>query len=123
MTTMVELTNLCTCEEYDEETGTTYPDYCFGDCYEDSLSYLQELIGDWISPYATYAIKGFPTWYGTASGIFEARTVEEFIRSITPQRTEWKLTYDSENLLKENTFEAILSHHDGMGIIKVQKFE
>ena len=45
-----EMTNVCSCEEYDEDTDTSTPaSYCYGGCYEDSSADLKaELFEPWL---------------------------------------------------------------------------
>jgi hypothetical protein len=47
--TTFEITNSCTCENYDEDTDTSTPaEYCYGDCYQDNRDNLyHEIVKPW----------------------------------------------------------------------------
>jgi hypothetical protein len=105
-TTMYEIANTCYCEGDD----------CFGYCWDDAIEQFSMVLDDWFVS-GTFRIEGFPVWYGTIGGLFDAKNPKEFLRCVTPERTEWILRYNVE----DDKFVGILSHHDGTGTITVVK--
>lgn len=103
-TTMYEIANTCYCEGDD----------CFGYCWDDARDEFSMVLDDWFVP-GTFRITGFPVWYGTVGGLFDATTTNQFLCEITPERTEWILRYNIEG----GKFVGFLSHHDGSGRIEV----
>lgn len=115
-TTMAVFTNECSCEDYDIETEISTPSNdCHGDCWEWTTEYFAYIVQDILDHSTTFKIKGFPTWYGTTAGIFDAKNAEELLLAITPRNTEWRLQVTG-NLYH---LTGILSHHDGTGTITV----
>lgn len=130
-----ELTNTCTCQNYDEETDTfTDATECLGDCWDDALYVFKHDLGEWFTNNEDgwWQVNGLPLWNRSVSGVFHAkpnatnptlhaggsvakvvsfvntrRDIEEFIRGITV-RAEWRLCYR----LHGDTLIASLSHHD-----------
>ena len=113
---VAEYTNACTCVTYDEVAGEweTSPE-CWGDCWQDQIEDFAYIVQDIIDHSNTFKIDGFPTWYGTTTGIFDAKNAEELLLAITPRNTEWRLQVTG-NLYH---LTGILSHHDGTGTITV----
>lgn len=91
---------------------------CYGDCWDMMLDEFFFMLDDWFVP-GSFRITGFPTWYGSVSGEFDAKTVMDFLNKITPDRTEFNLRYDIDD---DGNFVGFLSHHDGSGSITVTKF-
>lgn len=113
---VAEYTNACTCVTYDEVAGEWEEALdCWGDCWEQQLDHFAYIVQDILDHSTTFKIKGFPTWYGTTAGIFDAENAEELLRAITPCNTEWRLQVIG-NLYH---LTGILSHHDGTGTITV----
>jgi len=118
-TTMYEISTECSCSILDEATGEeTESTVCFGFCSDDQMEDFQFVLTDWFVP-GTFRIEGFPVWYGTIGGLFDAKNPQEFLWSITPERTDWILRYNVE----DDKFVGVLSHHDGTGTITVSKYE
>jgi len=109
-TEYAELTNSCTCQAYDEDTDT-YSDAtdCYGDCWESALYLLKEDLGEWYknNEGGWWRVNGLPLWNRMACGVFQADTIENFVRGITVNG-DWILRYR----LNGDVLEAILSHHD-----------
>lgn len=115
-TTMAIFTNECSCEDYDIETEVSTPSNdCYGDCWEWTTEYFGEIVTDLLSVSNKFLIEGFPTWHGAVRGEVIAHTATELLRAITPDRTEWRLEVRG-NL---HHLTAILSHHDGSGLMTV----
>ncbi len=115
-TTMAIFTNECSCEDYDDETEVSTPSNdCYGDCWEWTTEYFGEIVTDLLSVSNKFLIEGFPTWHGAVRGEVIAHTATELLRAITPDRTEWRLEVRG-NL---HHLTAILSHHDGSGLMTV----
>lgn len=130
-----ELSNTCSCQNYDEETDTfTDATECYGDCWDDALYVFKHDLGEWFTNNEDgwWQVNGLPLWDGNASGVFRAtpttttptlhaggsvakvvsfvntrRDIEEFVRGITV-RGEWNLRYR----LDGDVLVASLSHHD-----------
>lgn len=105
-----EYTNTCSCEWYDPETGEYYPTYqCYGDCWENTVQDFTHITEHlFTEDDQFFQVTGFPVWYGTADGAFFADSGEKLLRSITPERTEWrmKVTVHADRIV------AKLWHHD-----------
>lgn len=115
-TTTAVFTNECSCEDYDIETEVSTPSNdCYGDCWEWTTEYFGEIVTDLLSVSNKFLIEGFPTWHGAVRGEVIAHTATELLRAITPDRTEWRLEVRG-NL---HHLTAILSHHDGSGLMTV----
>ena len=110
MDTMTEIQNTCACVTFDEDMGEwkEAPE-CWGDCWSDQVEQFgwdtEQLF---VEHNQGFRITGFPVWNGTIDGTFSARTPEELLRAITPDRTEWTLRYTVEG----NTLNCVLYHHD-----------
>ncbi len=117
-----ELTNTCTCTVHDEETDTfTDSSVCFGTCYEDELYFFGECLNDFLSQSDTFRVSGIRLWNREVGGVFQARTVSEFVRAITVD-SEWILRYR----VFSDRVEFSLSHHDaptGSASLVVPVFE
>ena len=115
-TTTAVFTNECSCEDYDIETEVSTPSNdCYGDCWEWTTEYFGEIVTDLLSVSSKFLIEGFPVWNGALRGVVVAHTAEELLLAITPDRTEWRLEVRG-NL---HHLTAILSHHDGSGLMTV----
>jgi hypothetical protein len=113
---VAEYTNACTCVTYNDDSGDweEAPE-CWGDCWQDQIEDFAYIVQDIIDHSNTFKIKGFPVWYGTTGGMFDAENAEELLLAITPRNTEWRLQVTG-NLYH---LTGILSHHDGTGTITV----
>lgn len=113
---IAEYTNSCTCVTYDDDTGewSEAPE-CWGDCWGDQIEDFAYILQDIFHHSTRFKINGFPVWYGTTDGIFDAENAEELLLAITPRNTEWRLKVTG-NLYH---LTGILSHHDGIGTITV----
>jgi hypothetical protein len=112
--TLTEITTSCTCNDNEDDFG-----YCDGWCWDDKVEMLEYDLSEsskWFVS-GTYRIDGFPTWHGPVGGFFEADTVLDFLRAITPDNTDWTLRYELP--VAGQPFTAIVSHHDGSGRITV----
>lgn len=106
-----EITNSCTCTQYDENGEPTDEpvSYCYGDCWEDSVSdftmVTQELREsnetDW------WKVSNLRLWDGDVSGYFHADKVEDILRGMAV-RGEWIMRYS----VYPDRIEYSLSHHD-----------
>jgi hypothetical protein len=113
---IAEYTNACICQDYDIETGEwSEASEHISDCWEQQLDDFAYIVQDILDHSHTFKIEGFPTWYGTTAGIFDAKNAEELLLAITPRNTEWRLQVTG-NLYH---LTSILSHHDGTGTITV----
>jgi hypothetical protein len=93
-----EVTNVCTCDTID---------MCDGDCWEDVKFFVEETLGDLWECDTEWIVDGLPLWNRDVSGMFRARTIDEFIRGITV-RDVWTL-----RLMRcDKVVHARLSHHD-----------
>lgn len=107
---MTTITNECSCETYDIETGEYHPaPDCYGDCWgetvEDFTNITEHLFTD---NHQTFRITGFPVWNGTINGEFVAKNPTELLRAITPHNTAWRLEYE----VTDTELVGRLSHHD-----------
>ena len=110
METMTEIQNTCACVTFDEDTGEwkEAPE-CWGDCWSDQVEQFGfDTEALFVEHNQGFRITGFPVWNGTIDGTFSARTPEELLRAITPDRTEWRLRYTVEG----DSLKCVLYHHD-----------
>ncbi|NBS70010.1 hypothetical protein EBT31_14010 [bacterium] len=109
--TMLTIQNTCACVTYNEATGDwdEAPE-CWGDCWSDMVDDFADAVHALIggNTGSDWRIEGFPVWHGTVDGVFTARTHQELLERITPNRTEWILRYKAH----EDHLECVLSHHD-----------
>jgi len=98
-----EVTNVCTCN-HDNDCGWVD---CLGDCWEDCKFFVEQELGDLWERNCDWVVEGLPLWDRNVSGVFRARTIDEFIEGITV-KGEWVLRLKRES----NVVHARLSHHD-----------
>ena len=111
MTTTYEyfLTNSCICEDFDEETQESTPSlHCYG-CWDDEMSCLKDYLGNWFTdnPTDCWQVNDLPLWNREVSGLFTARTIDDFVRGITV-RGDWRIHLR----LDGDILHADLAHHD-----------
>jgi len=94
-----EVTNVCTCDQS--------IDYCDNNCWETVKFFVEDTLGDLWQPYVDWVVEGLPLWNRNVSGVFRARTIDEFIEGITV-KSEWVLRLRREG----DVVHASLSHHD-----------
>jgi len=105
-----ELSNSCTCSNYNETTGEwNQTDVCFGDCWDDQLEIFGESVKEFFdgNELKEWQVDGLPLWGRTVSGKFYAKKVADFVQGITV-RGEWHLFYK----LDGDSLRVRLSHHD-----------
>ncbi len=105
-----ELTNECTCENYDEETETFIPSLdCYGDCFTDQLDYFSLCTNELFNNSETswWKVSNLRLWNGEHSGLFYAETVEQLVEGMTV-RSGWIM----RGTAYSNKIEYSLSHHD-----------
>jgi len=105
-----ELTNRCTCTNYNETTEEwEESNDCYGTCWDDALEFFHESIKDFYenNPSYEWKVEGLPLWNNSVSGGFMAKTFADFVRGITVN-AEWRLLYKLEN----KTLHLNLAHHD-----------
>jgi hypothetical protein len=110
ITEAIEITNTCACVTYNDDTGewSEAPE-CWGDCWNDQVEQFGfDTEHLFVEHNQGFRITGFPVWNGSIDGTFSARTPEELLRAITPDRTEWRLTYKVES----ESLKCVLYHHD-----------
>ena len=102
-----ELTNACTCMDYDDDTDTETPsEWCYG-CWDDSLYSFGFAVEHLLAMSDTFRVDGLRLWDGEHSGVFHARTVADFVRGITVN-SAWVLRYE----VFSDRMNYSLSHHD-----------
>lgn len=110
-TEMLEITNSCTCETWDDQANDFVPTTeCWGHCWETMLEDFECVAYDLLSENETneWRIDDFPVWNGKVSGVFEASNARQLLERITPSRTEWRLAYKAH----KTHLECVLWHHD-----------
>jgi hypothetical protein len=106
----MELTNTCTCQQYDEDKDEWYqPEYCYGTCWEDDIYFASIILQDLMDNNETnwWKVSNLRFWDGERSGYFYAKTIEDLIRGMTV-RSEWNM---SLTVYKDRAWYS-LSHHD-----------
>jgi len=112
-----EITNGCTCTEFDETIADWIPRAeCYGYCWDDQVEDFTNCLGEFIdeAPSNRFRIEGFPLWNRTVAGEFRANSARDFLESVTV-RGDWMLRWE----VTPEAFTAILSHHDASGRITV----
>ena len=108
-----EITNTCTCMDYDDDTGADIPaEYCFGDCWDFALeqfAYEAQVIME-NNETGWWKVTDLAFWDGNHSGYFHATKVSDILRGMTV-RSEWIMRYTAF----PDRVEYSLSHHDSMG--------
>jgi hypothetical protein len=104
-----EFTNQCTCQVYEDDSDEAAPvDFCFGDCWDDQMSFFVEITQHLFEDDDThFAIEGFPLWSGPVSGVAECATPSELLSAITING-DWILKVTP----LPTTLECVISHHD-----------
>lgn len=107
-----EITNECTCKQYDPETGeyTEEPaSDCYGWCWEDAVEDFAEVTRELREDNETgwWKVTNLRLWDGEVSGYFHADTVTKLIEGMTV-RSRWIMRY---TVFPDN-IEYSLSHHD-----------
>lgn len=108
-----EITNRCTCENYDIDTGESTPsEWCYGHCWEmtvEDFSYDTEELRN-SNETGWWKVTDLKLWSGDVSGYFYAERVQDILYGMTV-RSEWIMRYTAF----PNRVEYSLSHHDAMG--------
>lgn len=105
-----EITNRCTCTDYNEATDTWEDsNTCYNTCWDDNFQMFREYVLEWWNnrPSDVWEIEGLPLWNRQISGSFRARLVGELLQAITVG-SEWILRYRLEG----KTLHLNISHHD-----------
>lgn len=105
-----EITNRCTCKEYDEEMGDLVDsEHCFGDCWEDSVYFFGFCIEHLLDANESghWAVDNLRLWHGNVSGYFTADNALDVLNGMTVN-SEWVMRYK----VFSNRVEYSLSHHD-----------
>lgn len=108
-----EITNTCTCVDYDPETEESTPsNYCYGDCWEDTVYQFSLDIETLMESNETgwWKVTNLGLWDGNHSGYFHATKVADILYGMTV-RSEWIMRYTPF----DDRVEYSLSHHDSMG--------
>jgi hypothetical protein len=113
-----EITNSCTCTEYDPDTGDEILDEngnpipsmdCYGFCWESAIDDFSEVTKELRDSNETnwWKCQDLRLWNGEVSGYFHANTVTKLIEGMTV-RSEWIMRYE----VFADRIEYSLSHHD-----------
>lgn len=112
-----EITNLCTCTVYNEETDeyTDEPtEHCFGDCWDMATEDFGMLTEDFRNSNVTgwWKVTDLALWNRTSSGFFHAdpNDVGAILYGMTVN-SAWTMRYN----VFPDRIEYSLSHHDAMG--------
>ena len=114
-----EITNGCTCTEYDEATGeyTDEPaDICYGDCWEQAVEDFTNVTEELRKANETdyWKVENIRLWHGNVSGYFHAKDVASLIEGMTVNGM-WAMRYT----VYSDRIEYSLSHHDALGSASV----
>ena len=106
-----EITNTCTCVQYDDNGDPTDEpvSYCYGDCWQDSVSDFAEVTREFRFNNETdwWHVTGLKLWDGEVSGYFHADNVEDLLHGMAVRGT-WIMRYS----VHSDKIEYSLSHHD-----------
>ena len=118
----IDITNACTCTNYNEETDEETPsEFCYGDCgewqQEQFIECTQEFFGtdNWTK---RWEFTNFPTWRGGRNGGLYARNAEEFFEKFFRGMST---DYTATVYVWEDRLTIRISHHDGSGIMTVEQ--
>lgn len=112
-----EVTNECTCLEYDRDENTTTPDECFGTCWEWQVEDFTNITEELFNSNETnwWKVDNLRLWNGEVSGYFQAKTPEEVLRGMVVN-SSWNM----RGIAYADRVEYSLSHHDApMGSVSV----
>jgi hypothetical protein len=112
-----ELSNTCSCEYYNEDTGTSTPsEYCYG-CYEDDLDNIKhDLLNKWLTANEfeldtpIKIVGSRMTWRGLSG--HKITTAENLVSSLTGDY-DFTLRFYASNDFK--TLRVVRSSHDELG--------
>lgn len=107
-----EITNTCTCVEFDEDENELPASDCWGVCWHNVLDDFAEGTEELRNSNETgwWKVTDLALWNGNTSGYFHAKTVEDILCGMTV-RSEWIMRYTAF----PDRVEYSLSHHDAMG--------
>jgi hypothetical protein len=123
-----EVTNNCTCIVYDEETGDNLkdeygydarPDYCYGDCFDESVRDLNDnVLPEWLNLHRATSddyvlIGGSGMGWLRQSGKIIARATGEHIVKAMSINGDFTLRFK----LEDKSFTAVRSSHDELGAL------
>lgn len=100
-------TNVCECEEWNEETSEYVPRNCYGECWEDTLYGFGIAVEHLLKDNSWFVVENLRLWDGNHSGEFRANTVAELVTGMTVN-SEWAMAYE----VFSDRIEYSLSHHD-----------
>ena len=107
-----EITNTCTCVEFDEDENELPASDCWGVCWHNVLYGFAEDTKELCNSNETgwWKVTNLALWNGNTSGYFHAKTVEDILCGMTV-RSAWIMRYTAF----PDRVEYSLSHHDAMG--------
>ncbi len=99
------ITNECSCENENGEPT----EYCYGDCWEDTVYHFSLAIKDLLEQNADdyWEVENLRLWNREVSGSFYADTVKNLLRGMTVE-SSWIMRYE----VFADRVEYSLSHHD-----------
>ena len=104
-----EITNVCTCTTFDEETDESVPsEDCFG-CWEEAIFAFTDITSQLFDKNETgfWKISNLRLWDGNHSGFVHARKPIDLIRGMSV-KSEWIM----RGFIEEDRITYSLSHHD-----------
>ncbi len=111
---LCRISNQCSCETFNEDTQESTPsEYCFGDCWDDSLHLFEIDTQDLRDISDTWVVEGLPLWNRTIRGSFTIKNAADLLRGITVN-SDWTLRYK----VTPTHIWCYLSHHDAAGSFK-----
>ncbi len=128
MTTNKELHHIsfdssCDCTDYDPETDTETPSSdCYGHCSQYKLDWWLECTKDFFGDTGCereFVIDGFPTWRGGQAATVWVKNAKDFLYKMTNRLGDYYL----EAWVYDDCIKIALGHHDGRGVMTVEKGE
>lgn len=107
-----EITNTCTCVEFDEEENELPASDCWGVCWHNTVDDFADDTEELRNSNETgwWKVTDLNLWSGNVSGYFRAEKVEDILHGMTVN-SEWIMRYTAF----PDRVEYSLSHHDSMG--------
>jgi len=104
------ITNGCTCEDYDEEKDISIPsENCYGFCWEEMIQDFSNITEHLFDKNETmwWKVNNLRLWDGEHSGYIYARSAEELIRGMSVN-SEWSM----HGGIYSEYIKYSLHHHD-----------
>lgn len=115
-----EITNICTCEVFDDEDNVVPADECFGDCWDCAVECWNEAVApllEHLNEDSEWHIVGLPLWNRGVSGYVSTDDPAKLLQALTVNGL-WHLSYKVD--VDALRIDLYISHHDASGSYYVE---